>query len=780
YCFSGNFDYAGYKVTNIYYEGSAVVGNVETKYELFFGLLRDEEDNVLANVTRWIPSESWVATGNIELIPHEIADDTNSAYLISNPMQLAYLADVFNGETAGYVVPDDFSGKTFKLGASIDLSNYLWNPIGTTSSPFNGKFYGNGYTISGIVVTEGNNGGLFGVVKNLDTKVKIENFEISEVNIRLDSIEGTRTSIGMLASSVENAQIKFIKTSGFIKSDSILTYSVGGLVGFATTTSFFACQSFAEISATQKSVQTKVTQIGGLVGYGSNVVINNSFFAGSINGIVPLGASTSNTFSMGGLLGFAKGISSTSVVDSFNAGVITANVISGVSYSIGGIVGEINSLTDIPNPSAFKKCYYFSNLTINNGINAFGIYPSGWIPPQSCVTKTDINFFKSSETYSNSSNWEYLNSWDFDTVWNQVINEKSEFPTLQAFGSYGIIANNTEVVGGRLIFANEDGELVENLDPESKIVERKYRYQDNVQFYVEVDEHYSYGKNVKLDGVTLQNAIVWETLTIGEIVYDAFTISVNSNTCGSYSVEFTPAYYTLSISVEEDIEGALGGYIKFDNSDKFSQRDYDVSYLRTFILTAEPKTDYAFVGWFKSVLVVVEEGAEPPIEPTYELVLVSDSNEPLTVTMQGENATYVARFTKNICNLTIVQIGGEGGIFSFRDGQPSETVLVGKMLLNAEGKVSLEVKDGYTFVGWFINENDAEPVSTELDYIMEYTTTEYTLYAKFIPPEIVVENNPLTIILIIGGGVLLLAIIVIIIVVKKKRGGSNYRNNFNF
>ena len=38
----------------------------------------------------------------------------------------------------------DYAGQTIELQADIDLSNYDWKPIGTTTLPFHGTFKGEG------------------------------------------------------------------------------------------------------------------------------------------------------------------------------------------------------------------------------------------------------------------------------------------------------------------------------------------------------------------------------------------------------------------------------------------------------------------------------------------------------------------------------------------------------------------------------------------------------------------------------------------------------------
>lgn len=80
-------------------------------------------------------------------------DGTGTAdkpYEINTAAQLAGLAQLVNGGT-------NFSGKTIKLAADIDLNNQAWTPIGNENGSdaelaFSGTFDGNGHTISGLYI----------------------------------------------------------------------------------------------------------------------------------------------------------------------------------------------------------------------------------------------------------------------------------------------------------------------------------------------------------------------------------------------------------------------------------------------------------------------------------------------------------------------------------------------------------------------------------------------------------------------------------------------------
>ena len=96
--------------------------------------------------------------------------EQTTTFEISTAAQLAGLAALVNGtakDTEGNpIAAVNFSGKTIKLTADIDLGNQVWTPIGNgdNSFAFSGTFDGDGYTISGLNVPDTNAPGLFGYI----------------------------------------------------------------------------------------------------------------------------------------------------------------------------------------------------------------------------------------------------------------------------------------------------------------------------------------------------------------------------------------------------------------------------------------------------------------------------------------------------------------------------------------------------------------------------------------------------------------------------------------
>ena len=86
-------------------------------------------------------------------------------FTISDSADLAGLAKLVNEG-------NNFSGKTIKLGADIDLGGKEWTPIGNSTNSFKGVFEGNKHTISNLFINSPtkSNIGLFGVTQSGEVK----------------------------------------------------------------------------------------------------------------------------------------------------------------------------------------------------------------------------------------------------------------------------------------------------------------------------------------------------------------------------------------------------------------------------------------------------------------------------------------------------------------------------------------------------------------------------------------------------------------------------------
>ncbi len=109
------------------------------------------------------PAESW------KYHSAESFSEINEKFHELNIHNEAELALFANNVNNGF----DYSLYSIYLDADLDLSDYLWVPIGTEDHPFRAvQFDGKGHTIQGLFVNnpEGDNNGLFGYVKG--TKIE--------------------------------------------------------------------------------------------------------------------------------------------------------------------------------------------------------------------------------------------------------------------------------------------------------------------------------------------------------------------------------------------------------------------------------------------------------------------------------------------------------------------------------------------------------------------------------------------------------------------------------
>ncbi len=174
-----------------------------------------------------------------------------ASYELSSPEKLAGLAKLVNDGNS-------FSGKTIKLAADMDLNNIAWTAIGDGTANFNGKFYGNGFTIYNLSVSGTKGVGLFGFAGNA---AHIEGVHIVGANVSGENSVGTVLGYGYLAKDclkncvVENAIV--YAAAGAAKEDGD---KVGAVAGWTSNGNIIG----------NKAINCKVygcRDMGGIVGY---------------------------------------------------------------------------------------------------------------------------------------------------------------------------------------------------------------------------------------------------------------------------------------------------------------------------------------------------------------------------------------------------------------------------------------------------------------------------------------------------------------------------------
>ncbi len=250
-------------------------------------------------------------------------------YLISSASELGYLAYLVNNGEEG---SSDETPKHYVLTNNIILTEHEWVPIGAYEGrPFCGNFDGNGYLVSGMIITRAYECiGLFGMVsrnwretlladirvKNLSVDGKITITGFDDMVVDFVDIGGIAGIAGYrLDNCHSNVSISILS---FDNNNDITAFSIGGLTGAAGEAK--NCSSIGSIyvvylnntgyrlpyvyiggisssdwyiencfSATDILVNTETTHYseyrgitaGGIVGYGK--LISNCYSAGSIS-----------------------------------------------------------------------------------------------------------------------------------------------------------------------------------------------------------------------------------------------------------------------------------------------------------------------------------------------------------------------------------------------------------------------------------------------------------------------------------------------------------------
>ncbi|MGG1517078.1 S-layer homology domain-containing protein [Paenibacillus oryzisoli] len=176
----------------------------------------------------------------------------------------------------------------FRLTQDIDLSTYTtnWFPIGVyNTSPFTGKFDGQGHTISNLNIDrpDDNHVGLFALTKN----ASITNVHLMNVNVR-----GFRY-VGGLVGDFTESQLSGSSVSGTITGHQ----TVGGLVGSSDSSGI----SDSYVSGSVTGDAPDADDFGGIAGYASFTGLG-----GRIHNVYANAAVYGSTIS-GGLLGKIEG-----------------------------------------------------------------------------------------------------------------------------------------------------------------------------------------------------------------------------------------------------------------------------------------------------------------------------------------------------------------------------------------------------------------------------------------------------------------------------------------
>lgn len=337
------------------------------------------------------------------------SNPSDSEFTIQNGSQLYNLSKLVNAGT-------DFTDKTVKLGADINLNDKGWTPIGETNSGgkyFNGTFNGSGHTITGLKITnaDGEYHGLFGYVTSGGT---IQNLHVS----------------------------------GMIDFEDLLSVShyAGGIAGHTSGT-IENCS--ASVSIDVKGSGTFICA-GGIVGQLGSGIIKNCYSYISGKPLLAESKNSGGSSCAGGIAGrIDGGIDGGTVQNCYTTGNVYANHYAGGSSYAGGITGSVTSGT-IQNCSALNQYVRAWSSVTNQPTDPAedgrisGITYSGttltdnyaWAGMKNPVTKDLLppgqTNDKNGESISSNDIWDKLFSpFNDENGWKKGTTEKFKLPILK-------------------------------------------------------------------------------------------------------------------------------------------------------------------------------------------------------------------------------------------------------------------------------------------------------------------------------------------------------------
>ena len=226
-------------------------------------------------------------------------------------------------------------GYYYELTADIDLSGIEWQ-----GKAFDGVFDGKGYSIKnmsyvGTVKNADVYLGLFGESCGVIKNVNVEEATIV-VEVTADDGAGHSAYVGGIAARYND--VLYIHNSSvdeysiFTVKNSVGSIYIGGIVGYAQSSTITSCTNSGSVSATSTNSSAYA---GGIVGNAYSFTITNCTNSGSVSA-----TSTNSSAFAGGIVGNAD---SSIITNCTNSGSVSATGASGYGTFAGGIAGQAGS-----------------------------------------------------------------------------------------------------------------------------------------------------------------------------------------------------------------------------------------------------------------------------------------------------------------------------------------------------------------------------------------------------------------------------------------------------
>lgn len=253
------------------------------------------------------------------------------------------------------------SGVYFKLMSDIDLTDWIeenspnqgWQPIGVSSSKFQGIFDGNNHTISNLKIDRPSSSavGLFGYADGATFK----NIVIVETTITGNG------DVGAVCGNASSSTFSNCKVTATINAKG---NTVGGIAGSASGT-------FTNNKVTNTTINGN-DNVGGIVGYTGNATFTSNDVSAMIGG----------KNQVGGILG------NSSSNCSFDNNIVKCNIV-GVD-NVGGLIGQIMQLEKVSLKT--KKCAFYGTIKAHSRVGGvIGLFDAlGNCDISNCYSICDI------------------------------------------------------------------------------------------------------------------------------------------------------------------------------------------------------------------------------------------------------------------------------------------------------------------------------------------------------------------------------------------------------
>ena len=268
--------------------GDHIIFDEEPRYVLYeYPLLHPNNDPEYLNKLYWVRTWTDVVTSDPTIDANNVShwDPSN----IDTPEKLAWAISIVNRLNNAPA----YSGN-FTITKDINMSQYIWVPIGDSEYPFQATFEGNGYAVTGIhspLPVE--NKGMFGVTKDAT---------VQNLQAYVEFHKGAVTNMGGIIGKMYGGVLANTESAGYLQSNAFCGY-IGGLVGYDS--------------------------VGGTASNPAHSIIHSSFATNTLCG-------GNSRMTLGGLVAKLNG----KLLNSYsNVRIDTLNV----TETIGGLVGTVES-----------------------------------------------------------------------------------------------------------------------------------------------------------------------------------------------------------------------------------------------------------------------------------------------------------------------------------------------------------------------------------------------------------------------------------------------------